>query len=320
MFCLFHSCRVLRRLLISIMGLSVIACSTPKVAQSPQPRKPKIALVLGGGAAKGFAHVGVIKVLEAQGIVPDIIVGTSAGSVVGSLYAAGYSGFQLQEIAFSLDQAVVRDMAFTITGILKGEKLQNYINQFVKGRPIEKLNKPFGAVATDLATGDMVVFQRGNTGQAVRASSSIPGIFQPTIIAGKRYVDGGVVSPVPVTAAKQMGADFIIAVDISAKVKESKPSSALSIMNHSVTIMGQKIGEAELAAADIILRPRVGKIGVIDFDQRHKAILEGEKTAMAAMPEIKRKLQAKITQLSIPKVDTNKQRSWLPWYSESTIK
>jgi NTE family protein len=302
---------IFRVFLIYLVSMTLMACSTappPAVV----PCKPKIALVLGGGAAKGFAHIGVIKMLEAQGIIPDIVVGTSAGSVVGSLYAAGYSGFQLQEIAFSLDEARVRDISFASNGLIKGEKLQDYINQLVKGRPIEKLNKPFGAVATNLATGELIVFQRGNTGQAVRASSSIPGVFQPTLISGHRYVDGGVVSPVPVEAAKKMGADFIIAVDISAKAGGAKPTGAIGIIHQSVTIMGQKIGAAELAIADIVLRPRIAKIGATDFDQRHMAILEGEKVTLHMMPEIKHKLQAKITQLSVPTTDKSK-KSWLPW-------
>jgi NTE family protein len=298
-------------LLVSIVSLSLIACTTPPISQ-PMPVKLKIALVLGGGAAKGFAHVGVIKMLEAQGIVPDIVVGTSAGSVVGSLYAAGYSGFQLQELAFSLDEKQLRDVSFATTGLIKGEKLQDYINQLVQNRPIEKLNKPFGAVATNLATGSSILFQRGNTGQAVRASSSIPGVFQPTLIAGHRYVDGGVISPVPVESARKMGANFIIAVDISAKANGFTPTGAIGIMQQSVTIMGQKMGATELAAADIILRPRVGKIGAIDFEQRHRAILEGEKVTLHMMPEIKRKLQSKLTQLSLPSSEKRKS-TWWPW-------
>lgn len=298
---------------LGLISLSLVGCSTNPAVQKQQAEvKPKIALVLGGGAAKGFAHVGVIKMLEAQGIVPDIIVGTSAGSVVGSLYAAGYSGFQLQEMSLALDEASIRDISFSSDGLIKGQKLEDYINQQVKNRPIEKLNKPFGAVATDLATGDRILFQRGNTGQAVRASSSIPGIFQPALISGRRYVDGGVVSPIPVDSAKKMGADFVIAVDISAKAQGNNPGNALGIMHQSATIMGQKIAAAEIARADILLHPRVGKIGPADFDQRNVAIMEGERVVMEALPEIKRKLQAKMTQLSVPKTDSAG-KSWWPW-------
>ena len=138
-------------------------------------KKPVLGLVLGAGAARGFAHVGVIKVLESHGIRPDIITGTSAGAVVGSLYAAGYSGIQLQNMALALDPASISDLVLGDGGFVKGEKLERYINQQVRNLPIEKLTRPFGAVATDLANGNRVVFRRGNTGQAVRASSSVPG-------------------------------------------------------------------------------------------------------------------------------------------------
>lgn len=259
--------------------------------------RPKIALVLGGGAAKGFAHIGAIKALEDHDIFPDIIVGTSAGSVVGGLYAAGYTGFQLQALAFSLEFDVLDDIAWSATGLLKGERLQAYINQLVKGRPIEKLNKMFGAVATDLKTGRAVLFRSGNTGQAVRASSSIPGVFQPTMIAGRRYIDGTVVSPVPVEFAKKMGANFIIAIDISGQLDISEPNDAVEIMYQSLNIMEQRISHTELNKADVVVRPRIGDMDGSDFDMRYTAILEGEKAMKQQLPYIKRMLQIKTATL-----------------------
>lgn len=294
-----------------ISCLFLLSCRSTTAPSVWVPIKPKIALVLGGGGAKGFAHIGVIKMLESHGITPDIVVGTSAGSVVGSLYAAGYNGFQLQELAFSLDTNMIKDLTLASHGVLKGEKLQNYINQLIKHRPIEKLNIPFGAVATDITTGRIVLFRAGNTGQAVRASSSIPGVFQPTVIGGQRYVDGGVVSPVPVEAAKKMGADFIIAVDISSKASNQVAEGALGIMYQSVTIMGERIGEGELKLADVVLRPRVGKMGGADFEQRNVAILEGEKVTMQALPDIKSKLQAKTQLLNVPKEESKPKSKWL---------
>lgn len=269
---------------------STTETSLPKVQPIARPA-PKIALVLGGGAVRGFAHIGVIKTLEAQGIVPDIVVGTSAGSVVGALYAGGYSGFELQKIAFQLEQDSVGDWVMPDRGFIKGEMLQNFINKALQNRPIEHLNKTFAAVATELQTGEMAVFRRGNTGMAVRASSSVPGVFQPVSIGGKEYVDGGLVSPIPVRVARSMGADIVIAVDISGKPKNAKLNDTIDIFLQSFSIMGQTIGRYELAEADVVIRPQTGMIGPTDFEQKHLAIMEGEKAALAALPLIRLKLR-----------------------------
>jgi NTE family protein len=254
------------------------------------PTKLKIGLALGGGAARGFAHIGVIKALEAQGIVPDIIVGTSAGSVVGALYANGYSPTELQKLAINLDEKQFGDFTVPNRGILKGEALQNYINKLVQNKPIEQLSKPFAAVAADLKTGEMVIFQRGNTGMAVRASSTVPGVFQPMTINGKDYVDGGLVSPVPVRAARQLGADRVIAVDISAKPQYGTTDGSIDILLHTYTVMGQAISQNELREADVLLRPELGAIKSSDFSNRHIAILEGEKIVTQSIQEIRTKV------------------------------
>ena len=286
---------------LSLLSLIfVVACSiVPEVQETPKPlsvaktQQPKIALVLGGGAVRGFAHIGVIKALEAQGIVPDMVIGTSAGSVVGSLYAGGYSGFELQKIAFQMDEASVGDWALPDRGFIKGETLQGFINNALQNRPIEKLNKVFAAVATDLQTGEQVVFRRGNAGMAVRASSSVPGLFQPANIGEHEYVDGGLTSPVPVKAARAMGADIVIAVDISAKPKYAKVKDSMDILLQTFNIMGQSISSYELAGADIVIRPNTGLIGSADFEQKHVAILEGEKATQTALPLIRQVLLKK---------------------------
>lgn len=264
--------------------------STQKTVVTPPP-PPKVALVLGGGAVRGFAHIGVIKVLEAQGIYPDLVVGTSAGSVVGVLYAAGYSGFELQKLAFKLEEDSVGDWMLPNRGFIKGEALQDYINQAVRKQPIEKLKKPFAAVATDLQSGEMMVFQRGNAGMAVRASSSIPVVFQPVAINGHEYVDGGLVSPVPVNVARLLGADVVIAVDISAKPRYAKVEGTTDILLQTFGIMGQAISKSELAGADVVIRPNTIGFGSADFTRKHEAILEGEKAAQAVVPAIRQRIQ-----------------------------
>jgi len=275
--------------LSALLLLSLVACKSP--APLPPPPPPmKIALALGGGAARGFAHVGVIKALEAQGIVPDIIVGNSAGAAVGALYAAGYSGFELQELSMQMDESQVSDWFMPNRGVIKGEALQDFINKAVKQRPLEKMNKVLAIVATDLHSGEIIVFRSGNTGMAVRASSSVPGIFQPVIINGHEYVDGGLVAPVPVHVARSLGADFVIAVDISEKPKNNSTESIIDILLQTFNIMGQTISRYELADADIVIRPATPGINATDFSGKHLAVLEGEKALAAILPELKDKL------------------------------
>jgi len=251
---------------------------------------PRIALVLGGGAARGFAHVGVIKMLEAQGVRPDMVVGTSVGSLVATLYAAGFGGFELQRLALELDEKSVSDWVLPNRGFLRGEALQNYINGAVKNRLLEQLDKPVGVVATDLKSGEQVVFRRGNAGMAVRASSSVPGVFQPVTISGREYVDGGLTSPVPVRAARDMGADIVVAVDISKDPMSANVSGTLEILLQTFTIMGRAIAAQELLGADIVISPDVREMQSASFDSRHISILEGERAALAAVPRLRQKI------------------------------
>ena len=259
-------------------------------ATSTAPAPIKIGIALGGGAAKGFAHIGVIKMLEANGFTPAVVAGTSAGSVVGALYASGMDAFELQEKAVALDESKIRDLQFSSGGLVQGQKLEDYVNEQVRRKPLEQLAKPFVVVATRLEDGERTVFARGNTGQAVRASSSVPGVFQPVVIGKYHFVDGGIVSPVPVDAARQLGADVVIAVDISNKARGKSPGDMLGTLSQSIAIMGQKLGQAELARADVIIRPNVLDLGSADFSQRATAIVEGEKAALAAMPQIRERV------------------------------
>jgi NTE family protein len=287
----------LRRLLPLFATLLLSGCfhaskPVPPPIVAPPPVKLKIGLALGGGAAKGFAHIGVIKMLEASGIHPDVVAGTSAGSVVGALYASGMDAFALQQTAFGLDEAKIRDVRLFSGGLVQGQALQDYVNQLLHKQPIEQLKMPFAAVATELETGTRTVFVRGNTGRAVRASSSIPGVFEPVEIHGKHYVDGGVVSPIPVDAARQLGADFVIAVDISAAPDGSNPQGMMNIVGQSISIMGRQLAAQESARADVVIRPDLRGIGPTAFEQKNQAILDGEKAALAAMPAIRAKLAA----------------------------
>jgi NTE family protein len=284
-----------------LLLLGTTACT--QVTPPPVVERPpaKIALALGGGAARGFAHIGVIKALEAQGISADIVVGTSAGSVVGALYAAGHNGFQIQEISMNMGEEQVIDgsgmyscIAAAVVsdkrGCIKGQALQDFINRNVGGRPMEKLNKTFAAVATNLKTGEMIVFRSGNTGMAVRASSSVPVFFEPVTINGQDYVDGGLVAPVPSSVARSMGADFVIAVDISDRPMDGKTAGMVDIMWQTLSIFGQTLNRHEQSSADIVIRPVTTGLPSIDTSGRNKAVLEGEKAVAAILPELKAKL------------------------------
>lgn len=269
-----------------LSGCGLLPTKSPPAATAPV----KIGLVLGGGAARGFAHIGVIKALEAQGIVPQVIVGTSAGAVVGSLYAAGLSGFDLQKTALEIEENQVSDWSLPDRGVLKGEALQGFVNKAVGNRPLEKLPRDFAVVATDLKSGEPVLFQTGNTGMAVRASAAVPGVFQPVAIAGHEYVDGGLVSPIPVRFARKLGATFVIAVDISSRPKDAATRSTLDVLLQTFSIMGQTIGAFETAEADVVIRPVTTDLPATDFAGRHRAVLEGEKAAALVMAELKTRL------------------------------
>jgi NTE family protein len=284
-----------RRSFLTLLGLGVITVGGLTSCASISRKKPVIGLALGGGAARGFAHIGVIKALESQGIFPNLVVGTSAGSVIAALYASGYRGTELQKIALSLDEAAITDWALPFSGrfggMIKGDALQAMVNRLVKNQTIENMSMPIGIVGTDLQTGNGVLFQRGDTGQAVRASCSIPGVFQPTIIQGREYVDGGLVSPVPVRYAKQMGADIVIAVNISTEPSTQDSSGSLGILLHTTSIMGKSINTFELDLAQVVIQPELKGMRGTDFKSRNAAILAGEESAMKQMSQIKNLLK-----------------------------
>ncbi|MGV8057318.1 MAG: patatin-like phospholipase family protein [Smithellaceae bacterium] len=269
----------------ALLTILLSCATTPKELPVAQ-KQATIAVVLGAGASKGFAHIGALKILELNKIPVHMVVGTSVGSFVGSLYAYGYNPYELQTIALSLQKDDIADYTLPDNGFIKGDKLENFINNKVKYTPIDKLKIPFYAVTTNIQTGEEMVFGRGNTGKAVRASCSIPGVFQPHVISEKMYVDGGVVSPLAVDVARRYGADIVIAVDISSSLASSKPAGTIETIMQAIDIMYNKISVIQLKNADVVISPNVGYIGSSDFSKRHEAIMEGEKAANEALPAI----------------------------------
>lgn len=266
-------------------ALTITGCSLT------QKQKPVLGLALGAGAARGFAHVGVIKALEAQGIRPDIIVGSSAGSVIAALVASGVNGNELNRLALNLDEATIADWGLPFSGrfggLIKGDALQNMINREVQNKSIEQMHIPLGIVATDLQSGKGVLFRSGNTGLAVRASCSVPGVFQPALISGKDYVDGGLVAPVPASYARQMGATLVIAVNISSEPRHQDASGTIGVMQQTISIMQRSINQYELKSADIVITPHLKQMGGSDFKSRNAAILAGEVATQEQMSSIK---------------------------------
>lgn len=267
----------------------------PAVATMPRPapRRPKIGLALGGGAARGFAHIGVIQVLEEQGIRPDLVVGTSAGSLVAALYASGKSGAEMAKLAETMDESTLTDWIFPGRALMRGEALARYVRQQTGGLGIEQMKLPLGILATDLNTGEPALFRRGDPGAAVRASSAVPAVFEPVRINGHEYVDGGLVAPVPVRFARQMGADVVIAVDISASTEGNPTSDAMKMLLQTFAIMSRSINRYELAEADVVMRPKLAGIGSGDFASRRLSVLAGREAAWSVLGPLKERIAAK---------------------------
>jgi NTE family protein len=272
-------------LICAVCFACVLTACAPKVIP-PTVKPATVAIVLGAGAVKGFAHVGVLNILESQRVPIHMIVGTSVGSLVGSLYAYGHSAEQIQMMAYALERDDIIDLTLPDNGFVKGEKLELYVNRMVRDTPIEKFRIPFHAVATDIKTGEEFVFGKGNAGMAVRASCAMPGIFKPSRISGRTYADGGVVSPLAIDIARRYGADVVIAVDISSGITQATPQGTVETILQSIDIMYAKIAALQIPRADVVIRPSVGHLGSTDFTKKNEAILEGEKAARAAMPAI----------------------------------
>ncbi|HEX5091121.1 MAG TPA: patatin-like phospholipase family protein [Burkholderiales bacterium] len=295
----------MRRCLIACAALALAGCASVEPAPEHPPQavplaplatahRPTIAFALGGGAVRGFAHAGALKVLDDAGIRADLVVGTSVGSIFGALYAGGVRNDALLQAARDVQRGQLIEFVFPNRGFVDGARLQSFMNERLGGRRIEQLGTPFAAVATELRTGRSVVFSRGDTGLAVRASCSLPAVFRPAVIEGTEYVDGGLTHPVPVSVARAAGADVVIAVVVSRQPGDTGDlGSTRELLNQTIVIMQHSIEEMELPGADVVIRPDVSQVPVSDFDARMRAIEAGEAAARAALPAIRRAIEAK---------------------------
>ena len=285
--------------LVMVLAACTSVPTTPPAAPgtvlpSVERKEVRLGLALGGGAARGFAHVGVIQVLEEAGLRPAYLVGTSAGSLVAALYASGKTPAELVRVAQSMQEAEITDWMLPILnrGALRGEALARYVNTQVGGRTLEQMSIPLGIVATDLGNGDAITFRRGNTGAAVRASSAVPGVFQPVRVGDREYVDGGLVAPVPVRQTREMGANFVIAVDISSDPEGNPSGDTFQILMQTFAIMGKSINQLALKEADWVVRPALSGVKSADFSARMRSIEAGRAAMREALPGLKARLAA----------------------------
>lgn len=291
------------------------------------PNKPRVGLALGGGSARGWAHVGVIRALEEAGIRPDLVCGTSVGAMVGAAYAAGELDRFEQWLLDMGVSDVVSFMDVSLNGgVLKGDRLMDFFRRNFVDRPVEKLPLPFAAVATSLRTGAEVWLRQGSTVEAVRASIALPVLFTPVQRDGITLVDGGLVNPVPVSLARAMGADLVIAVDLNSdmlshreateplpetpgspvgewmhKLQETlglatsktapngpRPPSMLDVIGSSINIMQVRITRSRMAGepADIVVAPRLAHFGLFDFHRAKEAIEAGRRSVKASLHQL----------------------------------
>ena len=252
---------------------------------------PRVALVLGSGGRRGFAHAGVLRVLEAEGIKPDLIVGVSIGAIIGALHAGGMSAADVEQLAMQLDLSALRDLSWLYWGQIRGQKLQDFVNVRVGQRPLEALGRRFAVVVTRQRDGMPQIFNAGDTGAAVRASSAVPGRFYALRTGGVTYVDGDVASPVLVRAARTLGASIVIAVDISARV-ESAPANVPDDWLRVDRERRARI-DAETRFADVLIHPDIGYFAGSSGSYRARVIAAAAEATRAALPRLRTALMVK---------------------------
>lgn len=281
---------------LALSGVS--ALGWPGMLRAQADAAPRMALVLGGGSARGFAHIGVIKALEAHSIRPDAIFGASAGALVGAFWAAGVTAAAMESLAYRVRDDEVIDLvagqAGTRRGIVSGHALQAFVNQQLERRSIESFPIPFRAVATRYPQGSLHVFNQGDAGFAVRASCSLPGVFLPAARGDEEFLDGGLISPIPVQTARAEGFDLVVAVDVGGADPgnpQERGGGLYQVLLRSFEIMGDALRRQEGARADILVRPDVARISSTDFAARRVLVEAGFMAGQRLAPVIAQKLR-----------------------------
>lgn len=288
--------------MVALAGLAAGGCAMlPPLRSSPRSHLPepqrldlgqaqrhhRFALVLSGGSLRGLAHIGVLRVLEEAQLAPDLVVGTSAGSVVGALYAAGMTAEQMEQVSDEVGLELLTDWVMPRLGLLGGRKIEQWINRHIDDRLLETLAVRLLAVATDLRDGSIAVFDRGNTGRAVQASSSVPGLFEPAWIDGVPYVDGNLSSPVPIGVARLAGAERVAAVNVIYPPEEMVAWNPLQTLNKSLLIAIHGLARREAALADVLIEPKLPREDQITVGNRGALIAAGEEATRSALPALR---------------------------------
>jgi NTE family protein len=255
-------------------------------------KRPVIGLALGGGMARGCAHVGVLRELERNNIPIDLIAGTSVGSLIGGAYAAGLSPDQIEQMALTISWNDLGRMTISKLGFYSNERTEDYIRKRFPVTEFEKTRIPFGAVATDIQTGKMVIFTEGSLPLAIRASCAMPIFYTPVMVNGRMMVDGGLVGHIPASVARLMGADVVIAVDVNSQhLPIPPPTHLFTVMSQALSVMGRTAVQYLYADADIIVRPQIEHVRPDDLSKAAEMIAAGEEAARRVIPKIKRLLE-----------------------------
>ncbi len=279
----------------------------------PAYRRPKVGLALGGGGARGYAHIGVLKVLEREGVPVDFLAGTSMGGLVAAGYAAGISPADMEKEALSLRPRRLLDISLPRMGLLEGKRVQQHLTHLLGGKDFSQTRIPLCLIAVDLETGEELALAEGPLVDAVRATISVPGVFCPAEWRGRLLVDGGVINNVPADVVRKMGAEVVIAVDVGegqlppficGEIERrrltlpglSRMSPLLGVVLRSVRIMEIEIMRYRLAQAhpEVLIRPQIGPINTEEFGRAAEVIPVGERAAQAALPAIRECLNKKV--------------------------
>ncbi|TPG76132.1 patatin family protein [Brevibacillus laterosporus] len=256
-----------------------------------EKKRPTIGLALGSGGARGFAHIGILKVFEEHNIPIDYIAGSSMGSMVAAFYANGIKPDMMEKLAINLKRKHWLDLVVPHMGLVAGQKIKEIIRLLTHGKNIEELQIPLAIVATDIETGERVVFTEGPVDAAVRSSIAIPGIFVPERVNGRLLVDGGVIDRVPITVTREMGADLVLAIDVANFDTKMKVSTIFDVIAQTIDVMEREILRHRMLSADLVIRPEVGHIGSLSFTQIASIVELGEIAAQMYVDQIKEMIE-----------------------------